>query len=58
MDYKTIVTISEKLNQAYADDLGGQDEWNEFIDRYPNIHSVLQYVNEQEDKFYERKNLQ
>ena len=58
MDYKTIITISEKLNQAFADDLETPADWNDFIDRYPNIHSVLKFVNNEEDKFYGRSNLQ
>lgn len=58
MDYKTIVTISEKLNQAFHDDLETQDDWNEFIENYPNIFALLKFVNDEEDKFYSRKNLQ
>ena len=55
MDYKTIVTISEKLNQAFHDDLETQDDWNEFIENYPNIFGLLKFVNDEEDKFYKRK---
>ena len=55
MDYHTIVKISEKLNQAFHDDLNGKDEWEKFKTNYPNIADVLTYVNAEEDKFYKRK---
>lgn len=55
MDYHTIVKISEKLNQAFHDDLNGKDEWEKFKTNYPNIADVLTYVNGEEDKFYKRK---
>lgn len=58
MDYKTIVTISEKINQAFHDDLETQDDWNVFIELYPNIFALLKFVNDEEDKFYSRENLQ
>ena len=55
MDYKTIITISEKLNQSYADDLETQDDWNNFMNDYPNIFAILKFINDEEDKFYKRK---